>query len=89
LRRRRNLNRPPWMNQEIVRAVRRKKSLWKRDKNKVDKTEYKEQEKKTRNMIRNAKKRLEKSWQREDRATKDHSTPMLKKKPRRDNQLGR
>jgi hypothetical protein len=60
LRRRRNLNRPPWMNQEIVRAVRKKKRLWKRDKNKADKTEYKEQEKKTRNMIRNAKKRFEK-----------------------------
>jgi hypothetical protein len=34
--------------------------LWKRDKHKADKTEYKEQEKKTRNLIRNPKKRFEK-----------------------------
>jgi hypothetical protein len=55
----RSANRPPWMTTEILRAVRRKKRLWKRDKHKADKTEYKEQEKKTRNLIRNAKKRFE------------------------------
>jgi hypothetical protein len=33
--------------------------MWKREKNKADKSEYKEQERKTRNMIKNAKKRFE------------------------------
>lgn len=48
------------MNQEIIRAIRKKKRLWKRDKFKLDKTEYKEQEKKTRNLIRNSKRNFEK-----------------------------
>ena len=60
LRRRRNHNRPVWMNQEILRAIRKKKRLWKQNKHKVDKSEYNEQEKKTRNLIRNAKRRFEK-----------------------------
>jgi Reverse transcriptase (RNA-dependent DNA polymerase)/Endonuclease-reverse transcriptase len=60
LRRRRNGNRPPWMSQEIMRAIRRKKRLWARDKNRPDKTEYKEQEKKVRNLIRNGKRKFEK-----------------------------
>ena len=55
-RRRRNQNRPVWMTQEIMRAIRKKKRLWKRDKHKVDN----EQEKKTRNLIRNGKRRFEK-----------------------------
>jgi hypothetical protein len=59
LRRPRNQNRPPWMTREILQAVRKKRRLWKRDKHKLDKTEYREQEKKTRNLIRNAKKRFE------------------------------
>ena len=60
LRRRRNHNRPVWMSQEILRAIRKKKRLWKQDKHKADKREYIEQEKKTRNLIRNAKRRFEK-----------------------------
>ena len=59
-RRRRNQNRPMWLNQEILRAIRKKKRLWKRDKHKVDKSEYCEQEKKTKNLIRNPKRRFEK-----------------------------
>jgi Endonuclease-reverse transcriptase len=55
----RNANRPPWLNQEILREVRKKKRLWKRDKNKPNKDEYKEQEKKVRNLIRKAKKKFE------------------------------
>ena len=39
-----------------MRAIRKKKRLWKRDKHKVDN----EQEKKTRNLIRNGKRRFEK-----------------------------
>jgi Reverse transcriptase (RNA-dependent DNA polymerase)/Endonuclease-reverse transcriptase len=56
---RKNNNRPPWMSQEILREIRRKKRIWKRDKNRTDKTEYKQQEKKVRNMIRAAKKKFE------------------------------
>jgi Endonuclease-reverse transcriptase/Reverse transcriptase (RNA-dependent DNA polymerase) len=56
---RRANNRPPWMNQEILREIRTKKRMWKRDKNKADKTKYKQQEKKVRNFIRNAKKKFE------------------------------
>ena len=59
-RRRRNHNRPVWMTQEIMRAIRNKKRHWKRDKHKVDKAECNEQEKKTRNLIRNGKRRFEK-----------------------------
>ena len=59
-RRRRNQNRPMWMTQEILRAIRKKKRLWKRDKHKADKAEYNEHEKKTRNLIRNGKRRFEK-----------------------------
>ena len=45
LRRLRNQNRPKWMSQEILREIRRKKRMWKRDKFKEDKTEYIQQEK--------------------------------------------
>ena len=48
------------MSQEILRAIRKKKRLWKQNKHKADKREYIEQEKKTRNLIRNAKRRFEK-----------------------------
>ena len=60
LRRLRNQNRPKWMSQEILREIRRKKRMWKRDKFKEDKTEYIQQEKTTKNLIRNAKRRFEK-----------------------------
>ena len=58
--RRKNQNRPIWMTQEILRAIRKKKRLWKRDKHKADKAEFNEQKKKTRNLIRNGKRRFEK-----------------------------
>jgi DNA-binding ferritin-like protein len=58
-RRLRNKNRPPWLSQEILREIRKRKRMWARDKDKVDKDEYKAQDKKTRNMIRAAKKKFE------------------------------
>jgi hypothetical protein len=58
-RRMRNKNRPPWLTQEILREIRRRKRMWKRDKDKADKDEYREQDKKTRNLIRAAKKKFE------------------------------
>ena len=59
-RRRRNQNRPPWLSQDILRAIRKKKRLWQRYKHKQDQEEYVAQEKLTRNLIRNAKRRFEK-----------------------------
>ena len=60
VRRRRNQNRPGWLSQDILRAIRKKKRVWKKVKNKADKREFIEQEKITRNLIRNAKRRYEK-----------------------------
>ena len=60
VRRRRYQNRPGWLSQDILRAIRKKKRVWKKVKNKADKREFIEQEKITRNLIRNAKRRYEK-----------------------------
>ena len=60
VRRRRNQNRPGWLSQDILRAIRKKKRVWKKVKNKVDKQEFVEQEKIMRNMIRNAKRKFKK-----------------------------
>ena len=57
-RRKRNVNRPPWMTQEILRAIRKKKRMWPKFKGKQNQDEYKKQEKLTRNLIRNAKKKF-------------------------------
>jgi hypothetical protein len=59
-RRRRNRNRPPWMSREILRAVRKKKKMWTRVRNSGVTAEYREQEKKVKNMIRTAKRKFEK-----------------------------
>jgi Endonuclease-reverse transcriptase len=57
-RRKRNVNRPR-LSQEILRAIRKKKRLWSKCKDEVNKEEYKQQEKITRNLICNAKRRFE------------------------------
>jgi Reverse transcriptase (RNA-dependent DNA polymerase)/Endonuclease-reverse transcriptase len=49
---------PPWLSRDILREVRRKRRIWCKTRNK-DSPEYKAVEKKVRNMIRNAKRRLE------------------------------
>ncbi len=49
-----------WMTREIMRAIRRKKRLWKKVKGKAMTGEYREADKKVRNLIRNAKRRFEK-----------------------------
>ena len=58
--RRRNHDRPGWLNQEIVREIRRKKKQWRMAKQGIEVEKYKETEKKVRNLIRNAKRRFEK-----------------------------
>jgi hypothetical protein len=60
VRRRRNRARPPWMNQEILRAVRKKKRLWKKAREGTNTAEYKEAECGLKKLIRNAKRRFEK-----------------------------
>ena len=59
-RRRRNHDRPGWLNQNIAREIRRKKKLWRAAKQEVEVEKYREAEKKVRNMIRNAKRNFEK-----------------------------
>jgi hypothetical protein len=51
--------RPPWMSREILRAVRKKRRMWKTEHSQQISAEYKAMEKKVRNMIRNAKRNLE------------------------------
>jgi hypothetical protein len=60
-RRRRNHNRPPWLSREILRAIRRKKRLWSSAKQGQKLQEYQETDKQVRNMIRNAKRKFERS----------------------------
>jgi hypothetical protein len=58
-RRRRNHNRPPWLSRDILRAIRRKKRLWRHAKQGQKVEEYREAEKQVKNMIRNAKRKFE------------------------------
>ncbi len=57
---RRNANNPTWMTREILQKIRRKRRLWKKAKHGEDTEEYKKAEKEVNNMIRNAKRKLEK-----------------------------
>jgi hypothetical protein len=59
-RRRRNQNRPAGLSQKIIRAIRRKKRLWRTCRDRIPTDEYKDAEKKVQNLIRNAKRRFEK-----------------------------
>jgi hypothetical protein len=58
-RRRTNHNKPPWLSRDILRAIRRKKRLWRQDKQGQNVQEYKNTEKSMKNMIRNAKRKFE------------------------------
>ncbi len=60
LQKRRPPDRPIWMNKEILRAMSRKKRLWRKLRRGDNSTEYNEAEKKLRNLIRNAKRNFEK-----------------------------
>ena len=56
MRPRRNPNRPPWMNQQILREIRKRKRMWKSNK---DGGRYVEQSRLVKKLIRNAKRKLE------------------------------
>ena len=60
MRRPRNHNRPAWLSQNILRAIRRKKRLWTKAKSGECVEEYRKEEKSVRNMIRKAKRNFEK-----------------------------
>jgi len=60
VRRKRNSNRPAWMTQEILRAIRKKKRIWKTIRGGPVTDEYRQAEKKVRNLIRNSKRKFEK-----------------------------
>jgi hypothetical protein len=71
VRRKKNSNRPAWMTQEILRAVRRKKRIWRKIRGGQITEEYKEAEKKVRNLIRNLKEVLRRNWPQEGEETRD------------------
>jgi len=52
--------RPCWMNREILATIRRKKRLWRQVRGGGLTEEYREADKKVKNLIRNAKRRFEK-----------------------------
>jgi hypothetical protein len=60
VRRKRNSNRPAWMTQEILRAIRKKKRVWKTIRGGPATGEYRQAEKKVQNLIRNSKRKFEK-----------------------------
>ena len=59
-------NRPVWMTQEVLRAIRRKRNMWRRENSGVISEEYKAEEKKVKNLVRNAKRNHEKRLAREN-----------------------
>ena len=59
-RRKRNQNKPAWLSRDILRAIRRKKRLWRQAKLGLDVEIYKEEEKRVRKLIKNAKRKFEK-----------------------------
>ncbi len=61
---RRAPNKPAWMSSDILRALRRKKRIWRREKFQ-DSAEYREAEKKVKNLIRNAKRSYERKLARD------------------------
>jgi hypothetical protein len=58
-RRQQNGGRPAWLNREIKAAINRKRRLWKRAKGGSGVEEYREADKKVKNMIRRAKRNFE------------------------------
>jgi hypothetical protein len=74
-RKRRRGGRATWMTKDIMAAVRRKKRLRKKAKNGASMDEYKEADSTVKRMIRNAKRKFEKSYLQHKEATADLSTP--------------
>jgi hypothetical protein len=60
IKKRRDQNKPAWMTREILRAVRKKKRLWKKVRNGVITDEYRQAEKTVKKLIQGAKRGFEK-----------------------------
>ena len=56
---RRTHNRPTWMTRDILRALRRKRRLWRQERTATPSAVYRDTEKKVKNLIRNAKRAYE------------------------------
>ena len=85
---RRNGNKTIWMTRDIIRALRRKRRIWRKEKDRIESQEYRDAEKKVRNLIRNAKRAYERKLAKE---AKDNSRPFyayLKRKTKTKTSVG-
>ncbi len=71
---------PPWMCVELLRAIRRKRSLWKKARTAQDKEKYAQEEKKVQKAIRTAKRNFEKRIAYEDKNNRKPFYNYVKKK---------
>ena len=81
-------NKPAWMTRDIIRALRRKRRVWRKEQFRATTAEYKEAEKKVKNLIRNAKRSYEKKLAQE---CKNNSRPFyayLKRKTKSKTSVG-
>jgi Reverse transcriptase (RNA-dependent DNA polymerase)/Endonuclease-reverse transcriptase len=74
--------RPPWMTRSILREVRKKRRMWAKEKGSNISPEYREVEKKVRNLIRNAKRNMERQLANENNGNSKPFYAYLKSKTR-------
>jgi hypothetical protein len=80
--------RPPWMTRDILRLVRKKRRMWKKETGHNVSPEYRETEKKVRNIIRNAKRNLEKKLANENNGNSKPFYSYLKSKTKSKTPVG-
>ena len=69
-----------WMTGDILREVRRKRRLWKKARNGGSKEEYEDAAKKVKNLIRSAKRNMEKKLAHNKEGNKKHFFSYVKKR---------
>ena len=77
---RRTSNKPSWMTRGIIRALRRKRRIWRKERTCNESQEYKDAEKKVRNLIRNAKRSYERKLAEEAKSNSRPFYAYLKRK---------
>jgi len=80
--------RPPWMTTEILRAIRKKRRLWKKARTQADRDEYEKEEKRVKNVIRAAKRKFEKNIAFEDAKNKKPFFNYVRKKTKARSGIG-
>ena len=85
---RRQGNRPKWMNRDILKALRRKRRIWRKERYQNPSEEYKEVERKVRNLIRNAKRSYERKLARESGSNSRPFYAYLKRKTKSKTSVG-